>query len=57
MNRSMITIAKDQAHRRLLDAVISFTGADQNGSREEVKTAAIELEAAMRASKKLLYPE
>lgn len=49
--------AKDQAHRRLLDAVISFTGAEQNGSRAEVRAAAIELEAATRASQKLLYPE
>jgi len=49
--------AKDQAHHRLLDAVISFTGAEQNGSRAEVRAAAIELEAATRASQKLLYPE
>lgn len=48
---------KDQAHRRLLDAVISFIGADQNGSREEARAAAIELEAAKRESQKLLYPE
>jgi hypothetical protein len=50
-------IAKDQAHRRLLDSVISFTGADQNGSRAEVRAAAAELEAAKRASQSLLYPE
>ncbi|MDD2732353.1 MAG: hypothetical protein PHF56_00305 [Desulfuromonadaceae bacterium] len=57
MNTTAAEIAKDQAHRRLLDALISFTGADQNGSRAEVKDAAIELEAAQRASQKLLYPE
>lgn len=50
-------MAKDRAHRRLLDAIISLTGADQNGSRAEVKAAAIELEAAREASQKLLYPE
>ena len=48
---------KDQAHRRLLDAVNSFTGAEQNGSREEVRAAAIELETATRISQKLLCPE
>lgn len=48
--------AKDHAHRRLLDAVISFRGADQNGSRAEVREAAIELEAAQNESQELLYP-
>lgn len=59
MSQQMIkeAVLKDQAHRRLLDAVISLTGADQNGSREEVRAAAVELEAATRASQKLLYPE
>lgn len=46
-----------KAHRRLLNAVISFVGADQNGSKAEVQAAAIELEAAKCASQKLLYPE
>lgn len=47
----------DQAHRRLLDAVISFRGADQNGSKAEVRAAAIELEAAQKESQELLYPK
>jgi arginyl-tRNA synthetase len=51
------TAAKDRAHRRLFNAVISFTGAEQHGSRVEVRAAAIELEAATRESQKLLYPE
>lgn len=48
---------KDQAHRRLLDAVISLQDADQNGSRLEIEAAAVELEIAKRQSQKLLYPE
>lgn len=47
----------EHAHHRLLDAVISFMGADQNGSRAEVRAAAIELEAAKQESQKLLYPD
>lgn len=57
MTATAAETAKDQAHRRLLDSVISFTGAEQNGSRAEARAAAIELEAATRASQKLLYPE
>lgn len=48
--------ATDHAHRRLLDAVISFQGADQHGSKAEIKAAAIELEAAKNESQNLLYP-
>jgi hypothetical protein len=48
---------KDQAHHRLLNAVVSFRGADQNGSKEEVRVAAIELEAAQKESQELLYPK
>lgn len=47
---------KDQAHSRLLNAVISFQGADQHGSKAEVRAAAIELEAAKNSSQRALYP-
>lgn len=47
---------QERAHHRILNAVISFQGADQNGSRAEVRAAAIELEAAKIESQKLLYP-
>jgi hypothetical protein len=57
MTATAAEIAKEQAHRRLLDSVISFTGAEQNGSRAEVRAAAIELEAAKKESQKLLYRE
>ena len=52
-----IDTAKEHAHHRLLNAVIGFIGADQNGSRAEVRAAATELEAAKQESQKLLYPE
>jgi hypothetical protein len=51
------TDLKDQAHRRLLDAIISLKGADQHGSSLEIDAAAVELEIAKRQSQKLLYPE
>lgn len=57
MTAKTTSIAKDLAHRCLLNAVVSFTGADQNGSRAEVRAAAIELEATKCASQKLLYSE
>lgn len=57
MTATAAEIAKDQAHRRLLNSVISFTAAEQNGSRAEVRAAAIELDTAKRESQKLLYPE
>lgn len=54
--KSTETIVKEHAHNRLLNAVISFTGAEQHGSREEIRSAAIELEAARRESQNLLHP-
>lgn len=48
---------EDQAHRRLLNSVISFIGADQYGSSTEVREAAIELEAARQESQAILHPE
>ena len=47
----------DQAHRRLLDAVISYIGADLYGSNKEIRAAVIELHAARDESQQLLYPE
>ncbi len=47
----------DQAHRRLLDAVISLSGAELNGSELEVIAAKLELEIAMNESQELLYPQ
>lgn len=43
------------AHRRLLNAVISFVGATQNGSKAEIKETAIELEEATKNSESVLY--
>lgn len=47
---------QEQAHRRLLDAVISYVGADQNGSQQEIRDAVAELHSAKDESQKLLYP-
>jgi len=47
----------DHAHRRLLNAVISFQGATQNGSKKEIRATAIELKAAQEESQNLLYPQ
>lgn len=47
----------DHAHRRLLNAVISYQGATQNGSQAEIQAAAIELKAAQDESQELLYPD
>ena len=48
---------QDQAHRRLLNAVLSYIGADLHGSRAEIRAAVIELHAARDESQKLLYPD
>jgi hypothetical protein len=46
----------EQAHRRLLNAVITYIGADQSGSQQEIRDAVAELHAAKDESQKLLYP-
>lgn len=48
---------QEQAHRRLLDAVLTFVGADEDGSKAEIRAAAIELRAARENSQAILYPE
>jgi hypothetical protein len=50
MNRQL------QSHHRLLNAVISFRGADQHGSRAEIRSAAEELLAALEESQAILFP-
>jgi hypothetical protein len=47
---------KDQAHRRLLNAVTSLMAADLSGSCLEIEAASVELEIAKRQSQKLLHP-
>lgn len=44
------------AHMRLLNAVISFVGATQHGSKAEIRETAIELSAATENSQEILYP-
>lgn len=46
----------DFVHWRLRNAVVSFSGADQHGSKAEIKAAAVELAAATTESQNLLYP-
>ena len=48
--------AKKLAHARLLNAVISFNGARENGSQIEIIDADAELSAAQEESLLLLYP-
>lgn len=48
--------AQEKAHHRLLNAVISYIGADQNGSQQEIRDAVAELHASREESQKLLYP-
>jgi hypothetical protein len=47
---------QEKAHRRLLDAVNTYVGADQNGSQQEIKDAVAELHASRAESQNLLYP-
>jgi hypothetical protein len=46
---------QEKAHRRLLDAVNTYIGADQNGSQQEIRDAVAELHASRAESQKLLY--
>lgn len=48
---------RDKAHRRLLNAVISFAGAGRNGSAAEMQLADIEMQAAAEHSQAVLYPK
>ena len=45
---------QEKSHRRLLNAVISNIGADQNGSQQEIRDAVAELHASRAESQKLL---
>jgi hypothetical protein len=49
--------ATEQAHDRLLNAVITFIGADQHGSKAEIRASVIEMHAAIKESQKILYPD
>ena len=44
------------AHRRLLNAVIFFTGASQNGSMKEIRETSQELHTATVESRRILSP-
>lgn len=48
--------AEKQAHKRLLNAVLAFVGAEQNGSKSEIRETAIALDAATKHSQAVLYP-
>lgn len=48
--------AKDHAHDRLLNAVVTFIGADQYGSKAEIRASVIEMHAAVKESQELLHP-
>lgn len=47
---------QEKAHRRLLDAVNTYIGADQTGSKQEIRDAVAELHASRAESQILLYP-
>ncbi|MDA8416572.1 MAG: hypothetical protein M0Z78_05830 [Betaproteobacteria bacterium] len=47
---------QEKAHHRLLNAVITYIGADQNGSQQEIRDAVAELHASREESQKILYP-
>jgi len=49
--------AKDHAHHRLLNAVITFIDADQHGSKAELRASITEMHASVKESQALLYPE
>lgn len=47
--------AQEQAHRRLLNAVISLSGANRSGSQHEIQAAILELDTAKQVSQAILY--
>lgn len=56
MTNMQLRYAKNQAHVRLLNAVIGFNGARRNGSQIEIIEADAELLAAHEESLLLIYP-
>lgn len=56
MTTTEMSRAKDRAHDRLLNAVNTYIGADQGGSKAEIRAAVVELHAARHASQNLLFP-
>jgi chromosomal replication initiation ATPase DnaA len=48
--------AKDQAHARLLNAVISYIASNMVGNIDEIEAGVDELHAACENSQFLLYP-
>lgn len=47
----------DRVHQRLLNSVLTFIGADQYGSKVEIRASVIEMHAAVKESQELLYPD